>query len=94
MHDRPSTRDRIKKIIVQDLHLDEYVPEQIPDDAPLFGSGLGLDSVDALELVVAMEREFGIKIQSQEVGKEAFGSVATLAAFVDGRLAAGGSSTR
>ena len=94
MHDRPSTRDRIKKIIVQDLHRDEYVPEQIPDDAPLFGSGLGLDSVDALELVVAMEREFGIKIQSQEVGKEAFGSVATLVAFVDGRLAAGGSSTR
>ena len=45
-------------------------PEMIEDDAPLFGEGLGLDSVDALELVVALEKEFGIKIKSQEMGRE------------------------
>ncbi len=83
-----STRERLKRIIVTDLHLDDLDPGRIVDDAPLFGEGLGLDSVDALELVVAMEREFGIKIKSQDVGKEAFASVARLAEFVDGRLAA------
>lgn len=65
---------------------------QIADDAPLFGEGLGLDSVDALELVVALEKEFGVRIQSHEVGKEAFASVSTLATFIDGRLAAAGSA--
>jgi acyl carrier protein len=57
---------------------------------PLFGDGLGLDSVDALELVVALEKEFGLRIQSHEVGREAFGSVATLAGYVDARLATAG----
>ncbi len=85
-----TTRDRIKRIIVNDLHLEDLDPATIRDDIPLFGDGLGLDSVDALELVVAMEREFGIKIQSQDVGRESFANVATLASFIDGRLAAAG----
>lgn len=62
-------------------------------DAPLFGEGLGLDSVDALELVVGLEKEFGIRIQNHEVGREAFASVSALAAFIDGRLAAGEAAT-
>lgn len=85
--DSASTRSTLKRLIVESLHLDGVTPEGIDDNAPLFGEGLGLDSVDALELVVAIEKEFGIKIQSQEVGKEAFASVAALGRFIDGRLA-------
>jgi acyl carrier protein len=81
-------RSQIKRLLVDALHLEGLVPSEIADDGPLFGDGLGLDSVDALELVVALEREFGIRIQSHDVGKEAFTSVATLAAFIEGRLAA------
>ena len=90
MSESPASRTRIKQVIVDALHLEGVVPTQIADDAPLFGEGLGLDSVDALELVVALEKEFGVRIQSHEVGKEAFASVSTLAAFIDGRLAADG----
>ncbi|HUD70570.1 MAG TPA: phosphopantetheine-binding protein [Dongiaceae bacterium] len=90
MPDTPATRSRIKRVIVEALHLEGLVPTGIADDAPLFGDGLGLDSVDALELVVALEKEFGVRIQSHEVGKEAFASVSTLATFIDGCLAAPG----
>lgn len=83
-------RDRIKRLIVDALHLEGMNPDSITNDSPLFGEGLGLDSVDALELVVAIEKEFQIKIQSHEVGKEAFASVETLASFVQSRLAAAG----
>jgi len=75
---------------VHALHLEGVAPSDIADDAPLFGEGLGLDSVDALELVVALEKEFRIRIQSHEVGKESFVSVSALAAFIEGRLAAAG----
>ncbi len=79
-------RERIKRLIVESLHLDGTDPASIEDDAALFGEGLGLDSVDALELVVALEKEFGIKIKSNEMGRESFASVASLASFVEGRL--------
>lgn len=81
-----STAHRIKRLLVDKLHLDGMTPESIQDDLPLFGEGLGLDSVDALELVVALEKEFNLRIQSHEVGREAFASVAALAGYVDGRL--------
>jgi acyl carrier protein len=77
---------RIKHLLVDKLHLEGLSPESIADDMPLFGEGLGLDSVDALELVVALEKEFGLRIQSHEVGREAFASVAALSAYVQGRL--------
>ncbi|HEX3531035.1 MAG TPA: phosphopantetheine-binding protein [Thermoanaerobaculia bacterium] len=76
---------RIKRLIVESLHLEGIRPEMIEDDAPLFGEGLGLDSVDALELVVALEKEFGIKIKSQELGREVFSSVSSLSQFIEGR---------
>ena len=82
-----TTVQRIKRLLVDTLHLDGLTPESIDPQAPLFGEGLGLDSVDALELVVALEKEFGLRIESHEVGREAFASVGTLAAYVDGRLA-------
>jgi acyl carrier protein len=80
-----STQDRIKRLIVESLNLEGMKPEMIEDGAPLFGEGLGLDSVDALELVVALEKEFGIKIKSQEIGREVFSSVSTLSEFIAGR---------
>jgi acyl carrier protein len=90
MLETPAIRSRIKHLLVNALHLEGLAPSDIADDAPLFGEGLGLDSVDALELVVALEKEFAIRIQSHEVGKEAFVSVSTLATFVEGRLVAAG----
>ncbi|HYL06050.1 MAG TPA: phosphopantetheine-binding protein [Thermoanaerobaculia bacterium] len=78
--------DRVKRLIVDNLHLDGLRPEMIDEEAPLFGEGLGLDSVDALELVVAVEKEFGIKIKSNEIGRDAFASVANLSQFIAGRL--------
>jgi acyl carrier protein len=85
-------RSRIKHLLVDALHLEGLVPSEIADDAPLFGGGLGLDSVDALELMVALEKEFGIRIQSPEVGREAFTSVSALATFIEARLAAAGNA--
>ena len=81
------TPDRIKRLIVDSLHLEGIDPEMIEDEAPLFGEGLGLDSVDALELVVALEKEFGIKIKSQELGREVFSSVSSLSQFIEARTA-------
>jgi acyl carrier protein len=77
---------RVKRLIVDNLHLDGLTPEMIDEQAPLFGEGLGLDSVDALELVVAVEKEFGIKIKSNEIGREVFSSVASLSRFIAGRV--------
>jgi acyl carrier protein len=83
--DLDRTAERVKRLIVENLHLDGLTPEMIDDNAPLFGEGLGLDSVDALELVVAVEKEFGIKIKTNEIGREVFSSVATLSQFIAGR---------
>jgi acyl carrier protein len=74
---------RLKSLIVETLRLDDIRPEEIPDDEPLFGSArFGLDSVDALELVVRLEKEFGIKISSSETSRKALSSVAGLAAYI------------
>ena len=88
MMNNATIAQRIKHLLVDKLHLEGLSPESIADDMPLFGEGLGLDSVDALELVVALEKEFTLRIQSHEVGREAFASVAALAAYVEGRLSA------
>ena len=85
MTEVPAIPNRIKRLIVDSLHLEGIKPEMIEDEAPLFGEGLGLDSVDALELVVALEKEFGIKIKSQELGREVFSSVSSLSQFIETR---------
>ena len=72
----------LKKLIIETLRLEEISPEGIEDDGPLFGEGLGLDSIDALELVVALEKIYGVVIPDSEVGKRVFRSVNTLARFV------------
>ncbi len=82
MVDPNGIKSRIKEIIVTSLNLEGMSPESIGDEDALFGEGLGLDSVDALELVVALEKEYGIAVESHEIDKSVFRSVATLAAFV------------
>lgn len=73
---------RVKNLIITSLRLKDIRPEDIKDDAPLFAEGLGLDSIDALELVVALEKEFSIKIPDEDVGKDAFASVTALASYI------------
>ena len=80
-----NTTERLKKILVEELSLEGVTPEQIDDDAPLFGEGLGLDSLDAVELVVIVQKHFGVEIKDMEEGREAFRTVATLAAFIEER---------
>jgi len=81
-------KQTIKRLIVERLKL-EMEPSEISDSDPLFGEGLGLDSIDALELVLGLEQEFGVKIEDEEVGAEALSSVDTLAAFVREKAATG-----
>lgn len=69
-------------MIIETLNLEEITPEEIDNDAPLFRDGLGLDSIDALELVVAIEKIFRIIIEDEDVGKRAFASINALARFV------------
>ena len=74
---------RLKQLIVATLKLDGVRPEDIPDDEPLIGSPrLGLDSIDALELVLAIEKEFGVKIGSSEESRQALASVSALADYL------------
>ena len=72
----------LKKQIIEVLNLEEMQPEDIDAEAPLFGEGLGLDSIDALELIVMMEKQYGIKLRDPKEGKEIFKSVATMADYV------------
>lgn len=74
----------IKAMIVEELLLDDVRPEDIASDAPLFGnSGLGLDSIDALELVRALDKRFGVRVRAEdEQNKQIFASVKNLAAYV------------
>lgn len=73
---------QIKKQIVEELNLQDIKPEDIPDDAPLFGDGLGLDSIDALELVVLMDKYHGVKIMDETVGKKVLASINTMAEYI------------
>ena len=74
--------EKIKNLIIQRLKLADMTSEMIEADAPLFGEGLGLDSIDALELVLGLEKEFGVIIPDAEVGKKVFQSVRTMAQYV------------
>lgn len=88
MTDTKELNSRIKELIVECLQLEGLDPADIADDQPIFGEALGLDSVDALELVLGLETEFQIKIESDEMSREVFSSVNSLAAFVEKRLSA------
>ena len=73
---------KLKKEIIEVLNLEDVKPEDIDENAPLFGEGLGLDSIDALELIVLMEKEYGIKLNDPNQGKDIFKSVKVMAEFI------------
>ena len=72
----------LKNEIIKVLNLEGVKPEDISDDGELFGDGLGLDSIDALELIVLLEKNYGIKLKDPAQGKEIFKSVRTMAEYV------------
>ena len=72
----------LKDLIISELDLRGRTPQDIVDDDPLFGSGLGLDSLDALQLSVAIEERFGVQLPGGEEAKEVFASVSSLAQFI------------
>jgi acyl carrier protein len=76
-----SFKTEIKQAIIRSLRLPLTV-EDIGDDTPLFGEGLGLDSIDVLELVIEIERTFGAKIEDEQTGMDVLRSVDTIAAFI------------
>ena len=78
----------LKTKIIETLKLQDITPDQIEDTAPLFGAGLGLDSIDALELVVMLEKYYGIVVKDIEEGRPAFASVHALAEFIRARQSA------
>ncbi len=80
--DKATLVEELKSLIIERLKLEDVSPEDIDPAAPLFGEGLGLDSIDALELVVALEKTYGIRIPDEDVGKEAFASVDALADYI------------
>lgn len=82
INDTNALQNFLKRLIVDTLKLEDITAEEIDDDEPLFREGLGLDSIDALELVVAVEKHFNVIIEDENVGKEAFASVRALAGFI------------
>ena len=75
----------LKEMLVRDLKLQDVNPEEIANDDPLFEEGLGLDSLDAVELVVLINKHYGIQIQDMEEGRVAFASINALADFITER---------
>ena len=73
---------KLKEEIIEVLNLEEVKPEDIDENAPLFGEGLGLDSIDALELIVLMEKSYGIKLKDPNQGKEVFKSITVMAEYI------------
>lgn len=76
-------KTRLKEQIIEALNLEETTPADIDDAAPLFGDGLGLDSIDALELILILEREYGIHIENPAEARPIFASINTLADYIE-----------
>jgi len=78
---RPEIARRAKELLISGLRL-ELTPDEIVDAEPIFGAGLGLDSIDALEFVVLIEEQFGVAILDETIAKEVFASIDALADFI------------
>ncbi|HEY3358512.1 MAG TPA: phosphopantetheine-binding protein [Polyangia bacterium] len=78
----PDLKLELKELLIATLSLEDVTPTGIVDDAALFGEGLGLDSIDALELAVALERRYGVSLPDAEAAKQAFRSIDALATFI------------
>ena len=76
-------KTQLKKQLIDHLNLEDLSIEDIKDDTPLFGDGLGLDSIDALEIIVMLDNKFNIKVADPEEGAKIFQSVNTLAEFIE-----------
>lgn len=75
-------KKELKVLLVEQLSLEDITPEEIGDDMQLFGEGLGLDSLDAVEIVVLLQRNFNIEVKDLEQSREVFSSVGTLAEYI------------
>lgn len=75
-------KEKLKELLISSLSLEDVSPDDIQDDEPLFGEGLGLDSLDAVEIVVLLQRNFGLEVKDMEKGRQIFQSVTTLAAYI------------
>jgi len=73
---------KLKEEIIDVLNLEDVKPADIDEEAPLFGEGLGLDSIDALEMIVLMEKNYGIKLQDPNQGREIFRSIKVMAEYI------------
>jgi acyl carrier protein len=82
MKDREELKRELKAMIVDVLALEDVAPDDIEDDAPLFVEGLGLDSIDALELVVALDKRYKVKVDTEEKGRKVLGSVSSIVDFL------------
>jgi len=82
MNDQDTLAGQVKAAIVRCLRM-PIKPEEIEDDMPLFGEGLGLDSIDALELVLELQRTFGVEVDDEQVGKRVLRSVSTIVGFIE-----------
>lgn len=76
-------KKQLKEILVQGLNLEDVTTEDIDDEAPLFGEGLGLDSLDAVEIVMLIQRHFHVEIKNADEAKKAFTSINTLVRFIE-----------
>jgi acyl carrier protein len=76
-------RSILKGALIKELKLEDLSAEDIEDDAPLFGEGLGLDSLDTMELVVLLERDFGVHMEDIEEARKAFTSINALAEYIE-----------
>lgn len=79
---------RLKELLIEELNLVDVSVDEIEDDAPLFGDGLGLDSLDAVEIVVLVQKNFNVEIKNMDEGRTAFQSVNSLVDFVRERQGA------
>lgn len=78
------TSEKLKEVLIQYLNLEDITPSEIEDKEPLFGDdGLGLDSVDSIELVLALEKEFGVKISDSKEYEKIFASVESLLTYIN-----------
>jgi acyl carrier protein len=85
---------RLKELLIERLKFEDMTPEDIGDDEPLFAGGLGLDSIDALEIVVMLESEFGLKVKNESSAREYFKSISSLARLIQERTGAAAAEPR
>ena len=81
-----NVKEKLKRVLIEDLNLEDVTPEELEDDMALFDEGLGLDSLDAVELVVIVQKHFGVEIKDMVESRPAFQSINTLALFIEARL--------